>query len=123
MVLYLLTDVKLCLVLSVLQCLFYIKNSRFLISITGKPIEDDILIISGIGKYANDAANHESDVQHAIIKVLQDELGLEVNTGHGTGPVGNSKDQKYQARRPQDIGLLKVTKESLCHWLQRKNRQ
>ncbi|KAH7667672.1 HCP-like protein [Dioscorea alata] len=90
---------------------------------SGKPIEDDILIISGIRKYVNDAASHEPDVQHAIIKVLQDELGLEVNTGHGTGPVGNSKDQKYQARRPQDIGLLKVTKESLCHWLQRKNRQ
>ncbi|KAJ0978191.1 hypothetical protein J5N97_013665 [Dioscorea zingiberensis] len=47
---------------------------------SGDPIKDDILIISGVGKYT---ASHELEVQHAIIKVLQDELGLEV-TNHAT---------------------------------------
>lgn len=102
-------------------------------------VPDDMIIISGAGKEVMGSANHELEVQLAIVKVLHDELGLDVITGHGGAgrnraashleDASNSQsaqkieppnDYKHLARRPQDLGVIKVCRESLCKWLQKR---
>lgn len=121
----------------------YIQRTRFLENnthptVTGKIIQDDMIIISGVGKYGTGPASGDSEVRQAVINVLQDELGFVVETGHGAVYMNHSpcpsdlsnshvfqtieepKYHKYLARRPQDLGVLKVTKRSLHSWLQKK---
>ncbi|WOL08478.1 pentatricopeptide repeat-containing protein [Canna indica] len=99
----------------------------------GKAIEDDIIIITEPRKQAMDSTHRELDVQHCIARVLRDDLGLDVRSGHNPPDdiLRNpsvipskikAKDSKFQARRPQDLGNLKVTRESLVCWLQKKGR-
>nr|UPT48545.1 pentatricopeptide repeat protein AaPPR274 [Agave angustifolia] len=105
----------------------------------GKMVPEDMIIISGVGKEMSGSANHEHGVQLAIVKVLQDELGLDLITGYGsahgshapslvddasnsaaTQKIEPPNDYKHVARRPQDLGVLKVSKKSLCNWLQKR---
>lgn len=104
-----------------------------------KMVQEDMIIMSGAGKEMMGSANHELEVQLAIVKVLQDELGLEVIAGHGSGggnhvpglvdDVSNSdgvekiqllNDYRHAVRRPQELGVLKVSRKSLCNWLQKR---
>ncbi|KAG0503144.1 hypothetical protein HPP92_003216 [Vanilla planifolia] len=88
----------------------------------GTFIIDDMIIISGTGEEQAGASSNEFAVRQAIIRVLEDELGLQVLIGHRSA--ASVKDctfvEKYLARRPQDSGLLKVTGESIREWLERK---
>ncbi|RVW39678.1 Pentatricopeptide repeat-containing protein, chloroplastic [Vitis vinifera] len=123
----------------VLAVLRMIKENYIL----GHPIKDDILIILGIKKVDANLVEHESPVKGAIIKLLQDELGLEVafagpkialdkriNLG---GPPGSDPDWQEalgrnrlptelesSTRRPAVLQRFKVTRKSLDHWLQRR---
>lgn len=92
-----------------------------------KLVREDMIIISGVQKEALDMDDHEDQVQLAIVKVLRDELGLEVTTGYGG--VGHSaavqniepqNDHMHVARRPQSLGVLKVSRRSLCNWLRKR---
>ncbi|ONK62400.1 uncharacterized protein A4U43_C07F3480 [Asparagus officinalis] len=103
-----------------------------------KIVQEDMIIMAGAGKEMMGSANHELEVQLAIVKVLQDELGLEVIAGHGSGggnrvpgldDVNNSdgvekiqllNDYRHVVRRPQELGVLKVSRKSLCNWLQKR---
>ncbi|CAK9138344.1 unnamed protein product [Ilex paraguariensis] len=109
----------------------------------GDKIKDDMLIILGVQELGAVGAKHESGVKDAIIKLLQDNLGLKVLLkGHKTAterkihlenPFGSYSDMEEiiggnelppqmesPTRRPAALQRLKVTKESLNHWLQRR---
>lgn len=90
-------------------------------------VQQDLIIITGVGNEASSSASNEHEVQFAIVKVLRDELGLDVITGYGRGDhtagiqkIEASNDFKNLARRPQDLGVLKVTGKSLRSWLQKR---
>lgn len=95
-------------------------------------MKDDMLIIIGACKVDAVPDEQELEVKDAITKLLKDELGLEVlSTGLKIEPnrqvdsdsLGRSDfsgEIKYSTRRPVVIQRLKVTKESLQHWLRRK---
>ncbi|CAM8961795.1 unnamed protein product [Rhodiola kirilowii] len=109
----------------------------------GVPVRDDILIILGTTSVDSDLPNHQLDVKDAVIKLLQDELGLEIVT-QGSKSAPESKIQPDTAlpsklnveeadrnnrlqlnldtptRRPAVIHRIKVTRRSLNHWLQRR---
>ena len=105
----------------------------------GDPIKDDLFIILGVRK-AGDAASSEgrSEVEDAVIKLMQNELGLEVILAGSTKiKLGTSIDKYTKAeeilesnrfqrglvsstRRPAVFRRLKVTRKSLRHWLQRR---
>lgn len=103
-----------------------------------------MLIILGASKIDADINKHKLEVKDAITRLLQDELGIEVcPTGYKITPnkhkdsensVDSSpkledklarnqlpKKTKYSTRRPMVIQRLRVTKESLKHWLQKKS--
>ncbi|XP_077217484.1 tetratricopeptide repeat (TPR)-like superfamily protein isoform X2 [Tasmannia lanceolata] len=107
----------------------------------GHPIKGDLIIISGvIRKEGLHAADNEFEVQGAVIKVLQDELGLEVLAGPGialgrnnpqspsdSNPTSESLRKndfpmgvEFSARRPSDLGRLMVTRKSLYQWLEKR---
>lgn len=126
-------------------CIAFVIYSAFqcFFVVAGHPIKDDILIILGIKKVDANLVEHESPVKGAIIKLLQDELGLEVafagpkialdkriNLG---GPPGSDPDWQEalgrnrlptelesSTRRPAVLQRFKVTRKSLDHWLQRR---
>ncbi|KAJ9694638.1 hypothetical protein PVL29_010218 [Vitis rotundifolia] len=123
----------------VLAVLRMIKENYIL----GHPIKDDILIILGIKKVDANLVEHESQVKAAIIKLLEDELGLEVafagpkialdksiNLGSPPGsdpdwqePLGRNRlptELESSTRRPAVLQRFKVTRKSLDHWLQRR---
>ncbi|TVU47459.1 hypothetical protein EJB05_07062, partial [Eragrostis curvula] len=100
--------------------------------IIGKTIHDDVVIITGNEKASSiEAQTSAVDVEHAIVAVLTDELGLEVLIGPGSRPpISSTTDastksksnllqaSKNLARRPQ--GMIKITINSLNHWLRKK---
>ncbi|XP_043710490.1 pentatricopeptide repeat-containing protein At5g02830, chloroplastic [Telopea speciosissima] len=121
----------------VLAVLWMIKESCTL----GNPIKDDMTIILGIKRKGPGATNHASEVQNAVIELLQDELGLDVileqpripitrnDFGSPFNPDMNNEnnmnsrlpiDFEPLARRPAVLQRLKVTRKSLYHWLQRR---
>ena len=93
-----------------------------------------MLIILGVGNEAVQEGQ-KLEVKEAIIKLLQDELGLEVlqkglKISPGREQIGSDSSgtnelpqkSKYSTRRPMVvIQRLKVTRESLRQWLNRKN--
>ncbi|KAJ4970444.1 hypothetical protein NE237_003543 [Protea cynaroides] len=119
----------------VLAVLRMIKESCTL----GHSIKDDMIIILGIKREGLCATNH-FEVRDAVIKLLQDELGLNVvlegpripltrNDGNplnldmnNENQVSNREpmDSEPLARRPVVLQRLKVTRKSLYHWLQKR---
>lgn len=114
--------------------------------VAGHPIKDDILIILGIRSMEASPFKRVTEVKYAIIKLLKDELGLEVvSTGSKTAlsrsisfesswdldpnwqeSSGRNKsltELESSTRRPAVLQRFKVTRESLEHWLQRKSRR
>ncbi|KAK7245191.1 hypothetical protein RIF29_40026 [Crotalaria pallida] len=104
---------------------------------------DDILIIIGATKVDETPAKHISEVEEAIVKLLQNELGLEVHPARTRfAPSDTTKLEKhnlsnlsiealpgenasptrmgFHTRRPAVLHRLKVTKKSLYRWLHRK---
>ncbi|XP_021289489.1 pentatricopeptide repeat-containing protein At5g02830, chloroplastic isoform X2 [Herrania umbratica] len=120
----------------VLAVLRMIKENYIL----GHSVKDDMLIILGVSE-AN-AAKQKSEVKDAVMKLLQEELGLEVllvepqvkngrvdlQTPIDADPVSsetvgmNSLLSKplSSTRRPVILQRLKVTRKSLNHWLWRR---
>ncbi|KAE8661061.1 Pentatricopeptide repeat-containing protein [Hibiscus syriacus] len=112
--------------------------------IQGHSVKDDMLIILGVGERYEEAANVIiSGVKDAVMKLLQDELGLEVlpveprvkkdrwvdlqapidaNTVLLEAAENNSLSEKplSSTRRPVILQRLKVTRKSLNRWLQRR---
>ncbi|KAI4300218.1 hypothetical protein L6164_033617 [Bauhinia variegata] len=109
----------------------------------GHSVNDDISIIIGASKADDTPAKLIMEVEDAITRLLQDEIGLEVfptktrltlnDTVKLENPVisnANLEDTPdknespavmgYQTRRPAVVQRLKVTKKSLHHWLQSK---
>lgn len=88
-----------------------------------------MIITTEISKEMMNSTGHEVDVRQSITQVLQDELGLDVKTRYGPpdhllcNPLILPPDSNLQARRPQDLGLIKVTRESLLCWLQKRGRR
>ncbi|KAL0409865.1 UNVERIFIED_CONTAM: Pentatricopeptide repeat-containing protein, chloroplastic [Sesamum latifolium] len=111
--------------------------------IAGNSIKDDMLIVLGIQQLGDNVSKDESGVGEAVIRLLQHDLGLKV---FEAGPrIGNDtrRDQgapthsnlkleeeldrsslphtpESPTRRPLVLQRLKVTRESLHRWLQRK---
>ncbi|KAL2509474.1 Pentatricopeptide repeat-containing protein [Forsythia ovata] len=110
---------------------------------TGDSIKDDMLIILSVQELGAPVANDEIGVKEAVIKLLQCDLGLQVLSGGSR--IGNNKKSESEnpigpnlkleevlkrsglppqlespTRRPVVLQRLKITKESLHHWLQRK---
>ncbi|XP_022742977.1 pentatricopeptide repeat-containing protein At5g02830, chloroplastic [Durio zibethinus] len=123
----------------VLAVLRMIKENYIL----GHSVKDDMFIILGASEGHKDAAKAKSEVQHAVMKLLRDELGLEVllvepqvkkvrgvelQTPIDANPalletVGNnslSSEPLSSTRRPVILRRLKVTRKSLNHWIQRR---
>ncbi|CAA6669334.1 unnamed protein product [Spirodela intermedia] len=88
----------------------------------GHPIDEDLIIITGIGKEIPGEVHREWDVKHAIVKLLQDQLGLEILVGQGRVPPGSrtwtfpdrartlppppeerALEKKASFRRPEDM--------------------
>ncbi|KAK7337019.1 hypothetical protein VNO77_17576 [Canavalia gladiata] len=109
----------------------------------GHSVNDDILIIIGATKADENPSEQMLEVQEAIIKLLRNELGLEVlpartrfalsdtaklespnisNLNVEAPTIENALPTKmvFQTRRPADLQRLKVTKKSLYTWLHRK---
>lgn len=80
-----------------------------------------MVIITGHEKTSyTDVETTAIDVEHAITAVLTDELGLEVFVGPESRPPVSSKLRAPpRPRRPQ--GMIKITVNSLNHWLKRKS--
>lgn len=110
---------------------------------TGHSVNDDILIIIGATKADESPAKELLEVQGTIIKLLRNELGLEVLPARTRfapsdtpkfespnlsnlsiealpGEKALATTMGYQTRRPAVLQRLKVTKKSLFSWLQRK---
>uniref|UniRef100_A0A452XFJ2 Uncharacterized protein n=1 Tax=Aegilops tauschii subsp. strangulata TaxID=200361 RepID=A0A452XFJ2_AEGTS len=87
----------------------------------GRAVQDDLVIITGHEKTSyTDVETTATDVKHAITAVLTDELGLEVFVGPESRPPVSSKLRApSRPRRPQ--GMIKITVNSLNHWLKRKS--
>ncbi|KAE9590941.1 hypothetical protein Lal_00023301 [Lupinus albus] len=104
---------------------------------------DDILIIIGATKVDETPPKHILEVEEAIVKLLQNELGLEVLPARirfvpsDTAKLENSKlsnlniealprenalptRMRFHRRSPAVLHRLKVTKKSLYHWLHRR---
>lgn len=109
----------------------------------GHSVNNDILIIIGATKADATPTKHISEVQDAIARLLQDELGLEFipartrfalddttkfqnrallnpNLEVIPGKDISSTSVQFKTRRPAVLQRLKVTRKSLQHWLQRK---
>lgn len=111
------------------------------------PIKDDMSIVLGIQELSASATTHRFNVKDAIMKLLQDELGLEVLFFKGpkivtptinkseenvctrrSGPPRTKSESSSPSqsssltptRRPAVLQSLKVPKESLLQWLQRR---
>lgn len=89
-----------------------------------------MIITTEISKETMNSTGHEVDMRQSITGVLQDELGLDVRTRYGPpdhllyNPLILPPDSNnLQARRPQDLGVIKVTRESLLCWLQKRGRR
>ncbi|KAJ1297652.1 hypothetical protein BS78_01G393300 [Paspalum vaginatum] len=113
----------------VLSVLRKIKEQYLL----GRGVQDDVVIITrGHQKTSRIEAEASAvDVEHAIVTVLTDDLGLEVLIGPGSHPPVASEpkvstksrsnlDQVSTkiTRRPQ--GVIKIPINSLNHWLKKK---
>ncbi|KAK7285109.1 hypothetical protein RJT34_19868 [Clitoria ternatea] len=108
----------------------------------GHSVNDDILIIIGATKVDENPPKHILEVQEAIIKLLRNELGLEVfpartkfalsetakldhpnisnlNIEALPGEHALATTTGFQTRRPAILVRLKVTKKSLYSWLHR----
>ncbi|KAL1105548.1 hypothetical protein V6Z11_D04G140400 [Gossypium hirsutum] len=105
-------------------------------------VRDDMLIILGVSEKREEAANVISGVKDAAMKLLQDELGLEVllvepqvkkdgwvdlqTPGANTvllekaGKNSLSSKPLSSTRRPVILQRLKVLRKSLNHWLQKR---
>lgn len=99
--------------------------------VAGDPIKDDMSILLGVQEVGAGAATHIFNIKDAIIKLLQDELGLEVlltgpripiqeNVATRSGTLPTQLESPTPTRRPAVLLRLKVPKESLLHWLQRR---
>ncbi|KAK9126856.1 hypothetical protein Scep_015702 [Stephania cephalantha] len=106
--------------------------------ITGDPIKDDMSIILGARKEIGGVADNEFEVKNAIVKLLQDVVGLAVvSTGPETPFILNdnrwhrrnsvlkqnecrSNSDDSSARRPTVLQRLKVTRVSLDRWLRKR---
>jgi hypothetical protein len=98
----------------------------------GRAVLDDVVIITGQEKTSRaEVETSAVDVEHAIVTVLTDDLGLEVLIGPGSLPPVSAKlnaptksrsnleqVSKNFTRRPQ--GMIKITFNSLNHWLKKK---
>lgn len=111
--------------------------------VTGHSLRDDMIITLGIGKIDAVPDEQELEVKDAITKLLQDELGLEVlpqglkiapnkqmylESPSDLAPKSDDfrsnellTEMKYSTRRPVIMQRLKVTRESLQHWLHRRS--
>uniref|UniRef100_A0A0E0KC85 PROP1-like PPR domain-containing protein n=1 Tax=Oryza punctata TaxID=4537 RepID=A0A0E0KC85_ORYPU len=111
----------------VLSVLRKIKEKYLL----GRAVQDDVVIITGHGKASSTKAETSVvEVEHAIVAVLTDELGLEVLIGPGSRSASSKPTvparsrshldlaSKHFSRRPQ--GMIKIPINSLNHWLKRK---
>lgn len=101
------------------------------------------MITLGVSKAIKDPATHNLEVKSAIIKLLQDELGLEVllagprntlnkktnsesilgsdlNFEQLTRRKSLSTELESSTRRPDVVQRLKVTRKSLQYWLKRR---
>lgn len=110
---------------------------------TGHSVNDDILIIIGAAKADETPGKHILEVQESIMKLLRNELGLEVlpaktrfalsdtaklenhnlsNFNIEAQPGENTLPtiMGFHTRRPAVLHRLKVTKKSLYRWLHRK---
>ncbi|PQQ09950.1 pentatricopeptide repeat-containing protein [Prunus yedoensis var. nudiflora] len=110
----------------------------------GHSVKDDMLIVVGVHEVDGGSTTQNLEVQDAITKLLQDELGLKVlATGAKVGldttiEPGNTTDSDqdleemsrrdelpaeliYSTRRPVALERLKVTRGSLQHWLRRRS--
>lgn len=105
----------------------------------GHSVNDDILIIIGATKVDENPSKHILEVQEAIIKLLRNELELEVFPARTRLALCDTAKLEYpnrsnlniealpgenalgfQTRRPGVLVRLKVTKKSLYRWLHRK---
>ncbi|KAL2660401.1 hypothetical protein AAZV13_03G138900 [Glycine max] len=121
--------------LVVLAVLRMIKENYSL----GHSVNDDILIIIGATKVDENPSKHILEVQEAIIKLLRNELELEVFPARTRLALCDTAKLEYpnrsnlniealpgenalgfQTRRPGVLVRLKVTKKSLYSWLHRK---
>lgn len=98
----------------------------------GKAVQDDVVIITGHENTSRaEVETSAVDVEHAIVTVLTDDLGLEVLIGPGSCPPPSAKPKaptksrsnleqvpKKLTRRPQ--GVIKIPINSLNHWLKKK---
>ncbi|KAL6648330.1 hypothetical protein ACP70R_012554 [Stipagrostis hirtigluma subsp. patula] len=112
----------------VLSLLRKIKEQYLL----GRTVQDDVVIFTGHEKTSSTEVETSAvDVEHAIVTVLTDELGLEVLIGPASRPPVSStpkavtrsrsnleQSSKHSARRPQ--GVIKIPINSLNHWLKKK---
>lgn len=119
----------------VLAVLRMIKENN----VQGSSIKDDLFILLGLKKAAMATEKAKWEVEEAIIKLLRDELGLEVIvaesrnftmqslSGSHTEVVENNLENtnfptelKSSTRRPAVLKRLRVTRKSLHHWLQKR---
>ncbi|KAL5218718.1 hypothetical protein ABZP36_019402 [Zizania latifolia] len=110
----------------VLSVLRKIKEKYLL----GRAVQDDVVIITGHGKTSSTKTDTSAaDVEHAIVAVLTDDLGLEVLIGPGSRPASSNptvparsrshlEASKHFSPRPQ--GVIKIPTNSLNHWLKKK---
>ncbi|OEL22079.1 Pentatricopeptide repeat-containing protein [Dichanthelium oligosanthes] len=113
----------------VLSVLRKIKEQYLL----GKAVQDDVVIITGHEKTSRTEVETSAvNVEHAIVTVLTDDLGLDVLIGPGSRPPVSAKPKvptksrsnieqvsKSFTRRPQ--GVIKIPINSLNHWLKKKD--
>ncbi|PIN13305.1 hypothetical protein CDL12_14076 [Handroanthus impetiginosus] len=98
----------------------------------GIPIKEDVSIILGLPGVHAHVSKEESEVKEAVVRLLQHDLGLQVYEADSRTGIditrdkgvleGSSSTRESEAptRRPVVLHRLKLTGESLHHWLQRK---
>lgn len=84
--------------------------------VTGNEVNDDVLIILGVSEINAKPTDQRSEVKDAIVKLLKNELGIDVlliEPRSGTPP----RESETSTRRPVVLQRLKLTRKSLHDWL------
>ncbi|CAL4922127.1 unnamed protein product [Urochloa decumbens] len=110
----------------VLSVLRKIKEQYLL----GTAVQDDVVIITGHEKTSRTEVETSAvDVEHAIVTVLTDDLGLEVLIGPGShlpvlanpkAPTKSRSNLQVPTNFTRPQGVIKIPVNSLNHWLKKK---
>ncbi|KAI6674982.1 hypothetical protein NL676_002888 [Syzygium grande] len=86
----------------------------------GNEVNDDVLIILGVSEINAKPTDQRSELKDAIVKLLKNELGIDVLLIEPRSGRTPSRESETSTRRPVVLQRIKLTRKSLHDWLHRR---